>query len=70
MRTDSRFLIEDRYAFLATMRRLTVTRGTVDTVERIGTTILTVPVRHEAARAALRGETGRDVWTTIVVSRS
>jgi len=58
MRTDSRFLIEDRDAFLATMRRSTVTRGTVDTIERIGTTILTVPVRHEAARAALRGETG------------
>ena len=58
MRTDSRFLIEDRDAFLATIRRSTVTRGTVDTIERIGTTILIMPVRHEAARAALRGETG------------
>ena len=58
MRTDSRFLIEDRDAFLATMRRSTVTRGTVDMIERIGSTILTMPVRHEAARAALRGETG------------
>jgi class 3 adenylate cyclase len=58
MRTDSRFLIEDRAAFLASMRRSTVTRGTVDIIERLGTTVLTVPVRHEAARAALRGETG------------
>ena len=58
MRTDSRFLIEDRAAFLATMRRSTLTSRTVDTVEKLNTTILTVPVRHEAAAAALRGERG------------
>ena len=58
MRTDSRFLIEDRAAFLATLRRSTLTSRTVDTIEKLGTTILTVPVEHEAARAALRGETG------------
>jgi class 3 adenylate cyclase len=58
MRTDSRFLIEDRAAFLATLRRSTLTSRTVDTIERLGTTILVVPVEHEAARAALRGETG------------
>ena len=44
MRTDSRFLIEDRAAFLATLRRSTLTSRTVDTVEKLGTTILTVPV--------------------------
>ena len=45
MRNDSRFLIEDRAAFLATLRRSTLTSRTVDTVEKLGTTILTVPVR-------------------------
>jgi class 3 adenylate cyclase len=58
MRSDSRFLIEDRAAFLTTLRRSTLTTRTVDAVEKLGTTILTVPVEHEAATAALRGETG------------
>ena len=58
MRNDSRFLIEDRAAFLATLRRSPLTSRTVDTVEKLGTTILAVPVEHEAAAAALRGETG------------
>jgi len=58
MRTDSRFLIEDRPAFLANLRRSTVTSRVVDTVEKLGTTILTIPVEHEAAHAALRGEAG------------
>jgi len=58
MRTDSRFLIEDRAAFLSTLRRSTLTTRTVDTIEKLGTTILTVPVKHEAAEAALLGETG------------
>ena len=58
MRTDSRFLIEDRAGFLATMRQSTLTSRTVDTIERLGTTILTLPVHHEAGKAALRGETG------------
>ena len=58
MRTDSRFLIENRAAFLTTLRRSTLTTRTVDTVEKLGTTILTVPVVHEAATASLRGETG------------
>jgi class 3 adenylate cyclase len=58
MRTDSRFLIEDRAAFLTTLRQSTLTSRTVDTVDKLGTTILTIPVDHEAAKAALRGETG------------
>jgi methyl-accepting chemotaxis protein len=58
MRTDSRFLIEDRDAFLTTLRHSTLTSRTVDTVEKLGTTILTVPVQDEASSAALRGETG------------
>ena len=60
MRNDSRFLIEDRAAFLATLRRSSLTSRTVDTIEKLGTTILVVPVDDDAARAALRGEIGRD----------
>ena len=45
MRNDSRFLIEDRAAFLTTLRQSTLTSRTVDTVEKLGTTILTVPVQ-------------------------
>ncbi len=60
MRTDSRFLIEDRNAFLATLRRSTLTSRTVDTIEKLNTTILTLPVRHEAAALALRGTDGSD----------
>ncbi len=58
MRTDSRFLIEDRAAFVATLRRSTFTSRTVDTVEKLDTTVLTLPVKHDAAGAALRGEKG------------
>jgi class 3 adenylate cyclase len=58
MRTDSRFLIEDKDAFIKSLRRSTLTSGNVDKVERLGTTILTVPVKHEAASAALRGDSG------------
>ena len=58
MRNDSRFLIEDRAAFLATLRRSGLTSRTVDTIEKLGTTILVVPLEDDAARAALRGESG------------
>jgi class 3 adenylate cyclase len=58
MRTDSRFLIEDPKAFIATLRQSRLTSRTVDAVERLNTTTLTVPVSHEAATAALRGQSG------------
>ena len=58
MRTDSRFLIEDPEAFIATLRHSKLTSRTADTVERLNTTILTVPVDNEATRAALRGQSG------------
>ncbi len=58
MRTDSRFLLEDREAFLETLRHSTLATRTAERVERLNTTILTMPVRHAAARAALRGESG------------
>jgi class 3 adenylate cyclase len=58
MRTDSRFLIEDPEAFIATLRQSKLTSRTADTVERLNTTILTVPIDNEATRAALRGQSG------------
>ena len=58
MRSDSRFLLGDRAAFLETLRHSTLTTRTAETVERLNTTVLTVPVRHAAAQAALRGESG------------
>ena len=58
MRTDSRFLIENPTEFLKTLRGSTLTTRTAETVEKLGTTILTVPVQHEAAALALRGQTG------------
>ena len=58
MRSDSRFLIEDRAAFIQALRHSALTSGTVDRIEKLSTTILTLPVQHEAAIAALKGETG------------
>jgi len=58
MRSDSRFLIEDPAKFIKSLGQSALTSGTVDNIERMGTTILTLPVKHEAADAALRGETG------------
>ena len=58
MRNDSRFLIEDRPAFLATLRHSSLTTHTIDAIDRLGTTILTVPLEDDAAKAALRGESG------------
>jgi class 3 adenylate cyclase len=58
MRNDSRFLIEDRAAFLAALRRSRLTTRTIETVDKLGTTILVIPLDDEAAGAALRGETG------------
>ena len=57
MRTDSRFLIEDRAAFLATLRRSTLTSRAVDTVEMLGTND---PNRASAARGRQRGASRRD----------
>ena len=58
MRNDSRFLIQDRTAFVETLRSSNLTSRTVDTIDKLGTTILVVPVDDDASRAALRGESG------------
>ena len=58
MRSNSRFLIEDPKAFIETLRRSGLTSRTADAVERLQTTILTVPMNNDAAQAALRGQSG------------
>jgi class 3 adenylate cyclase len=58
MRTDSRFMVQDRKEFLETLRHSTLTSRTAEAAERLNTTILTVPVRHAAALAAMQGQSG------------
>jgi class 3 adenylate cyclase len=58
MRTESRFLLEDREAFLEALSRSRLTRRTVGAVRRLGETKLVLPVRSPAAEEALRGQTG------------
>ena len=58
MRTDSRFVREDAKAFVKDLRTSPLTTHTVDAVERLGTTVLTVKVDHDGTRAALDGESG------------
>ena len=58
MRTDSRFIREDAKAFVKALRTSPLTSRTVGEVERLGTTVLTVSVKHAGTEAALRGESG------------
>lgn len=58
MRSDSRFLITDKEAFIQRLRESSLTQSAVDEVARIGSTVLTVPVRNEAVEAALKGQSG------------
>ena len=57
MRTDSRFLIEDRTAFLATLRRSTLTSRIVDTRRKARHDH---PHRSGGARGGQGGASGRD----------
>jgi class 3 adenylate cyclase len=58
MRTDSRFIREDAAAFVKSLRRSPLTTRTVDAVERLGTTVLTIKVDHDGTRSALDGGSG------------
>ncbi len=58
MRVDSRFLVQDREAFLEALGQSKLTERTVDEVRRLGTTILTVPVNQDAAREGFNGHRG------------
>ncbi len=58
MRSRSRFMVEDREAFLASLRRSSLPSMTVDQIERQGNVINQLPVRTQAAEEAIRGREG------------
>ena len=61
MRSDSRFLLEDKEAYYALIRGMGVNDDLIELIDKLNTTILLQPVRTEGARAALRGEEGHFV---------
>lgn len=58
LRTESRFLQEDPKAFVARLRRSSLTTHTVDQIERLGTAVLLAPEVGAASEAALTGRSG------------
>lgn len=58
MRSDSRFLVEDRRSFLDALSHSSLTDSTRKEIGRLNTTILLMPVQHAAAKAAINGESG------------
>ncbi|BCS35120.1 adenylate/guanylate cyclase domain-containing protein [Luteitalea sp. TBR-22] len=58
MRVESRFLVEDKAAFLEALGTSRLTERSVEEVRRLGTTILTVPVKHEGVREGFNGHSG------------
>jgi class 3 adenylate cyclase len=58
MRMESRFLVEDKENFLRSLGTSKLTERSVEEVRRLGTTILTVPVKHEGAREGFNGHSG------------
>ncbi|CAB4883899.1 unannotated protein [freshwater metagenome] len=57
-RTDSRFLIEDKADYLATLTRLGVDDATVQAIDTSGHSILNQSIETGPVRAALDGKTG------------
>lgn len=62
MRSRSRFMVEDRQAFIAALRRSPLTSSVVDQIERQGTVLNQLPVRTRGVEAALNGHEGLDVF--------
>ena len=63
MRSRSRFMVEDREAFMASLRRSSLPSTTVDQIERQGNVINQLPVRTPAAEDAIRGREGLTIIT-------
>ena len=63
MRSRSRFMVEDREAFIASLRRSSLPSTTVDQIERQGNVINQLPVRTPAAEDAIRGREGLAIIT-------
>lgn len=57
-RTDSRFLLEDRAGYLATLRSVGVDESIIGAIDTSGHSLLNQPLETRAVKAALDGETG------------
>lgn len=60
-RTDSRYLLEDKAGYLATLRDLGVDEATVNAIDTSGHSILAQTLNTRAVRAALDGATGTEI---------
>jgi methyl-accepting chemotaxis protein len=58
MRTDSRFLVEDKENYLRASEKSGTDRKTVEKIGELSTTVLLQKVENAAIDAVLRGETG------------
>ena len=56
MRNDSRFLIENREAFIADLRKLKEAKDTIDNIQKTNTTILFLTIKTDGTKAAIAGE--------------
>lgn len=61
MRSNSRFLIEDKEAYLQNLSANKLEANTIAAISKLNTSILTQPVTTTASRAALNGESGSKV---------
>lgn len=62
MRSDSRFLIEDKANYLRQIEAHGVKPAIVERIGRLNTSILLQPIRAEGAKAALAGHTGTRIF--------
>ncbi|MGJ8675299.1 MAG: methyl-accepting chemotaxis protein [Pseudoalteromonas sp.] len=62
MRSEGRFLIEDKPAYLALMKNLETEEDTLQELENKGSTIGLQSVKTSGTEAALKGETGFDIF--------
>ena len=61
LRSSSRRLIEDKAAYIESLRKTRIRPETLALIDQVGTPILLQPVETEAAREALRGESATKI---------
>ncbi len=59
MRSDSRFLLEDKEAYFDHIRGMGLKEDIITLIDKLNTTVLLQPVQTKSARSALRGEEGQ-----------
>jgi class 3 adenylate cyclase len=65
MRSQSRFLQEDPQKFLALLRSNGMPEATLKQIEAVGSTILYLPIKTDAAEQALHNKTGFETFTDV-----